>query len=526
MADNSLQGGSDTIRDKDRAGVKTQVFGSDLNIGGATEVLQTAVVAADATANPTVPGYLAYNLGWNGATWDRLKSSAANGLQVDVTRSAPDATATGALSAAGTNVALALSGQSSGLITLAGIWAGTIAFEGFDGATWFPINGVSSSTSTPSPTTVVNGAYRITPAGFSSIRANMTAFTSGSATVVLRAAVGTGGVFANQILPMKLTDGVSIQTIKPASTAAVAADQAAVVALHPSSPTPPGAAIIGKVGIDQTTPGTTNAVAFSNTTIAVTNAGTFAAQCTLAAETTKVIGTVNVAASQTIGLVAGSATIGALTANQTVNVAQTNGVAPLMGNGVSGTGSQRVTIASDNTAFPVNATVTNAALTKGTQGATGVTTQDLKDAGRVNVAMTCYQAPGIITTEALFAAATFAISRDGAAATTGQQLAVTAGKRLRLQSIVVGIKNTAAAAGTSKLVLRYAAAGGVIATTSPILAILDLGSNSAVAAAYIGPTEMALPDGVELLPASTFGFTSLCSAATMLHTITVTGFEF
>jgi hypothetical protein len=36
-------------------------------------------------------------------------------------------------------------------------------------------------------------------------------------------------------------------------------------------------------------------------------------------------------------------------------VAQINGVTPLMGNGVTGTGSQRVTIASDNTAFTVNA---------------------------------------------------------------------------------------------------------------------------------------------------------------------------
>lgn len=66
-----------------------------------------------------------------------------------------------------------------------------------------------------------------------------------------------------------------------------------------------GSAVIGKVGIDQTTPGTTNLVA--------------------------------------------------LAANQSVNVAQVNGVTTLMGNGVTGTGSQRVTIASDNTAFSTNA---------------------------------------------------------------------------------------------------------------------------------------------------------------------------
>lgn len=43
--------------------------------------------------------------------------------------------------------------------------------------------------------------------------------------------------------------------------------------------------------------------------------------------------------------------------NASTNIAQINGVTPLMGNGVTGTGSQRVTIASDNTAFSVNSTL-------------------------------------------------------------------------------------------------------------------------------------------------------------------------
>lgn len=50
-----------------------------------------------------------------------------------------------------------------------------------------------------------------------------------------------------------------------------------------------------------------------------------------------------------VTLAAGSATIGALTANQSVNVAQMSGVTITMGNGVSGTGVQRVTLASDST---------------------------------------------------------------------------------------------------------------------------------------------------------------------------------
>lgn len=90
----------------------------------------------------------------------------------------------------------------------------------------------------------------------------------------------------------------------------------------------------------------------------------FSVNATLSAETTKVIGTVNIAANQTVGLVAGSAIIGkvgidqttpgttnlvALAANQSVNMTQLAGVAVSAGNGVSGTGVQRVTLASDST---------------------------------------------------------------------------------------------------------------------------------------------------------------------------------
>lgn len=64
----------------------------------------------------------------------------------------------------------------------------------------------------------------------------------------------------------------------------------------------------------------------------------------------------------------------ALPANQSVNVAQINGVTPLMGNGVTGTGSPRVTIASDNTAFNVLATTSPGARTLVTLDVKTVTT--------------------------------------------------------------------------------------------------------------------------------------------------------
>jgi hypothetical protein len=48
--------------------------------------LPAAAALADATANPTAPAVASFAHGYNGATWDRLRSTTANGLAVDVTR--------------------------------------------------------------------------------------------------------------------------------------------------------------------------------------------------------------------------------------------------------------------------------------------------------------------------------------------------------------------------------------------------------------------------------------------------------
>lgn len=111
-----------------------------------------------------------------------------------------------------------------------------------------------------------------------------------------------------------------------------------------------GTALIGKVGIDQTTPGTTNAVAVTNFPTTVdTNSGN------KSASTLRVILATDQPQLTNKLLVTPDSV--ALPANQSVNISQINAVTPLMGNGTTGTGSQRVTIASDNTAFAVNATL-------------------------------------------------------------------------------------------------------------------------------------------------------------------------
>lgn len=116
--------------------------------------------------------------------------------------------------------------------------------------------------------------------------------TDNSGSLTVDAPVGTP-VF------VRLSDGASAITALPVTdnSGSLTVDNAGTFATQATLQA--GTAVVGKVGIDQTTPGTTNLVA--------------------------------------------------LAANQSVNVAQINGVTTTMGNGVSGTGVQRVTIASDST---------------------------------------------------------------------------------------------------------------------------------------------------------------------------------
>ena len=144
------------------------------------------------------------------------------------------------------------------------------------------------------------------------------------------AAVSAGG--AVKVDASATTQPVSAAALPLPTGAATSANQSteitslATIATNTGASVPAGTALIGKVGIDQTTPGTTNGVQ------------------------------VNAA------LPAGTNVIGALSANQSVNTAQVNGVAVLTGTGATGTGAQRVTVSTDQ------ATNAGAALVKGGVG--------------------------------------------------------------------------------------------------------------------------------------------------------------
>jgi hypothetical protein len=209
------------------------------------------------------------------------------------------------------------------------------------------------------------------------------------------------------------------------------------------------------------------------------------------------------------------------------NVAQVNGVATLTGNGVTGTGSQRVTIASDNTAFAVNAT--GPTLTKGTQGATGFSTQDLKDAGRTTIALTI-EAAGAATTEGL---ATVTESRNGATTATFTSKVITSGKKIRFQSVAMEVETLGSGTAPQRVWLRLRVnTAGATTASSPQQSVWSCVNNNAIVKS--GATSFySVLDGLEYTGdgTATYGLTLtfpdwVATTGTVQVKITIFAFEY
>lgn len=122
-----------------------------------------------------------------------------------------------------------------------------------------------------------------------------------------------------------------------------------------------------------------------------------------------------------------------------MNEAQINGVVPLMGNGVTGTGSQRVTIASDNTAFAVNATL-SAETTKVIGTVNQGTSPWVSSCTAANCAINVAQVNGVTTSTG-----TGAVGTGTARVAVGTDTATIAG--------TAPLANNATAAGTTAIAI-------------------------------------------------------------------------
>ena len=165
---------------------------------------------------------------------------------------------------------------------------------------------------------------------------------------------------------------------------------------------------------------------------------------------------------------------------------------------------------------------------KGTQGTTGVTTQDLKDAGR-NLT-TYYMALPQVTTAA-DALVTLAGYKSGAAVAgvTGTA-GVTAGKTLRLESVVINYISVATGGG-ARISLR-AVSTGTAAVGSPVVISWFVGGPTSATAGLWANLSIPLPDGMEFPAGTSFSVTIVginatgAAAVAGYASISINGYEY
>lgn len=172
-------------------------------------------------------------------------------------------------------------------------------------------------------------------------------------------------------------------------------------------------------------------------------------------------------------------------------------------------------------------TVTQQTITKGTQGATGVTTQDLKDAGRNQT--NYFMAAQVVSTATDTLMSLTGYKSGAAVGATTTPAVVTAGKTYRIQSVTIAYI-AITTAGTVHFTLR-ANTGGVVAIGSPAVQEWVVGGPAATAG--IAQTVcIPIPDGMEFaagtgIGVSMQGFGATGTAAAVGYgTIALNGFEY
>lgn len=212
----------------------------------------------------------------------------------------------------------------------------------------------------------------------------------------------------------------------------------------------------------------------------------------------------------------------ALPANQSVNVNQFGGSAVATGTGAAGAGVPRVTVSNDS-----NVLVTPPALTKGTQGSTGLSVQRLNDAGRN--ATHYFMAAGIAGTNAEVMQSLTGYKGGAAVAATVTPAVVTTGKVYRVTSITLSYQSLATAGGCMFRLRANLAGAGVIG--SPLVMNFVIGSAAAVAGITTTLT-ITFPEGLEFAAATGIAVGMLglsvvgAAAAAGFGTITISGYEY
>lgn len=161
-------------------------------------------------------------------------------------------------------------------------------------------------------------------------------------------------------------------------------------------------------------------------------------------------------------------------------------------------------------------------LTKGTQGATGFSTQNLKDAGRTFVVCNAV-AVTLVTTEALLSMTCNKGGTNQGASTT---YTVTSGKTFRLTSVYQSTLNLTTA--TLLAVDTFVRSAGACSASSPIVGYVGTRMPPATATLNAGSTgAQQFPDGVEIAAAQQICVSQVSrNTANGNVTMILTGFEY
>lgn len=188
------------------------------NLNGADTVVYQDT-ATPANSRPLPTQYLnTLGVRTNLATEATLQS-----IDTKVSTAVPDLTASGTITTS-QSVAIAVNGQSTFSFQVSGTWVGTIVVEGtIDGTNWLSTTYVALASGGIASSFSTNTIGQGNCTGLTQVRLRGNTLSSGTATVSMRASDGIATFMLDNSIPI-------------------------------------GSNVIGKVGIDQTTPGTTNGV--------------------------------------------------------------------------------------------------------------------------------------------------------------------------------------------------------------------------------------------------------------------------
>jgi hypothetical protein len=160
---------------------------------------------------------------------------------------------------------------------------------------------------------------------------------------------------------------------------------------------------------------------------------------------------------------------------------------------------------------------------KGTQGATGMPTQALKDSGRQHISLNWEEMAGTAAAESALTNFTSG-SRGGTALSAANQYTVQAGKTLRIHTVCLYVKATSTINNLARFRIRQAAS---VANSSPIIFdyVMSLESPT-VAASEAEALAIPLPEGIEVAAGQQITFTWFTAATTCTVGMGILGYEY